>query len=209
MEMPDNWLNLSEVSKLLGIHPSTVRNWSDQGLLPVHRTQGGHRRYLRSELELWMQSQRASGPSEVDLMVQSGVRNIRFQISEGHLNEEAWYAKLDDEARVQYRSSGRTLVQGLIGYLGSNSGEGRAQAEGLGYEYAARGRRCGLSVVEATHAFLFFRNLLVESLMETYESASIRSPSAWSEMFRKLTAFTDRILITLLETYEAYERGNR
>jgi excisionase family DNA binding protein len=207
--MPANWLSLSEVSKLLGIHPSTVRNWSDQGVLPVHRTQGGHRRYLRAEIDLWMQSQRATGPSEVDLMVQSGVRNIRFQISEGHLNEEGWYTKLDEEARSQYRSSGRTLMQGLIGYLGANSGAGRAQAEALGYEYAARGRRCGLSMVEATHAFLFFRNLLMESMMQAYESASIRSPSAWSDMFRKITAFTDQILITLLETFEAYERGNR
>ena len=49
--MPGNWLTLTEVSELLGIHPSTVRNWADQGVLPVHRTQGGHRRFMRAELE--------------------------------------------------------------------------------------------------------------------------------------------------------------
>jgi excisionase family DNA binding protein len=207
--MPDNWLNLSEVAQLLGIHPSTVRNWSDQGLLPVHRTQGGHRRYLRSEVDLWMQSQRANGPSEMDLVVQNGLRNMRFQISDGHLNQQYWYQKLDEEARGQYRSSGRALVQGLLGYLASKEGEAATEAERLGYDYAARGRRCGLSVVDATHAFLYFRNLLTESMMTSYESASVRSPSAWSEMFRKITDFTDQILITLLETYEAYDRGNR
>lgn len=207
--MPNNWLNLSEVAQLLGIHPSTVRNWSDQGVLPVHRTQGGHRRYLRSEMELWMHSQRANGPSEVDLVVQNGLRNLRFQISEGLIKEQEWYRKIDEEARNQYRSSGRALVQGLIGFLASKEKEARAESEALGYEYAARGRRCGLSVVDATQAFLFFRNLLIESMMTAYESASVRSPSAWSEMFRKITAFTDQILITLLETYDAYERANK
>jgi excisionase family DNA binding protein len=207
--MPDNWLNLSEVAELLGIHPSTVRNWSDQGLLPVHRTQGGHRRYRRSEVDLWMQSQRANGPSEMDLVVQNGLRNMRFQISDGPLNQQYWYQKLDEEARGQYRSSGRALVQGLLGYLASKEAEAATEAERLGYDYAARGRRCGLSVVDATHAFLYFRNLLTESMMTSYESASVRSPSAWSEMFRKITDFTDQILITLLETYEAYDRGNR
>lgn len=207
--MPDYWMSLSEVAQLLGIHPSTVRNWSDQGLLPVHRTQGRHRRYLRSEIELWMQSQRASGPSEMDLVVQNALRNMRFQISDGHLNEQDWYQKLDEESRNQYRSSGRTLVQGLLSYLAEKDQGAKSEAGALGYEYAVRGRRCGLSLVDATHAYLFFRNLLVESMMTAYEAASVRSPSAWSEMFRKTTAFTDQILIALLETYEAYERGNR
>jgi excisionase family DNA binding protein len=207
--MPNEWLSLSETAEMLGIHPSTVRNWSDQGVLPVHRTQGGHRRYKRSEVELWMQSQRANGPGELDLVFQNALRTMRFQISESHLNEQDWYRKLDEEARDQYRRSGRTLVQGLLAFIASEDPGAKSEAEALGYEYAARGRRCSLSVVDATHAFLFFRNLLTESMMNAYQAASVRSPMAWSEMFRKITAFTDQILITLLETYDAYERGNR
>src|SRR5574341_1172063 len=93
------WLSLSDVAEILGIHPSTVRVWSDKGVLPVHRTQGGHRRYLRNELDLWVQSQRAGGTNEAHLVVHNALKNTRFQISEGHLAAEAWYAKLDDEAR--------------------------------------------------------------------------------------------------------------
>ena len=111
--MASEWLSLSKVAKILGVHPSTVRSWSDQGALPVHRTQGGHRRYLRSEVELWMQSQRADGPADVHLIVQNALKNTRFQISEGRLTTEEWYKKLDDEARNQYRLSGRALLQGL------------------------------------------------------------------------------------------------
>jgi excisionase family DNA binding protein len=205
--MPNQWLSLSDVAEVLGVHPSTVRNWSDQGMLPVHRTQGGHRRYLKSELDLWIESQRPDGNNEANLVVQNALRTTRFQISEGHLNAEGWYAKLDADAREQYRRSGRTLLQGLSEFLAADEKKGEAEAHALGYEYASRGRRCGLSISEAVNAFLFFRNVLLDSMLSVYESASVQSPFAWSDMFRKINLFTDRILTTLLETYEAYERG--
>ncbi len=207
--MVGDWLTLSDVAEILGVHPSTVRSWSDQGMLPVHRTQGRHRRYLRSEIELWMQSQRASGVDEAHLVVQNAVKNTRFQISEGRLNQETWYSKLDEEARDQYRRSGRTLMQGLTDYISSDGRLAQAEAHAIGYEYASRGRRYGLCMADACHAFLFFRNLLFESMLSVYEAAAVQSPQAWSDMFRKVNAFTDEILIALLETYEAYSRGNR
>ena len=201
------WLSLGKVAEVLGVHPGTVRSWSDQGELPVHRTQGGHRRYLRSELDLWIQAHRDTGQSDVQFVVQNAIKNTRFQVSEGRLDAEAWYAKLDEEAREHYRMSGRTLLQGLIGYLTRAGQAAKAEAEAIGYEYASRGRRYNLSVVDAVHAFLFFRNVLVESMLSVYVAASVRSPSAWSDMFRKISEFTDQIMITILETYEAYERG--
>jgi len=207
--MKDQWMSLSEAADVLGIHPSTVRNWSDQGTLPVHRTKGGHRRYRRSEIELWMQSQRGNGSNEADRIVQNALRSTRFQISEGALEAENWYRKLDDEAREQYRISGRALLQGLINYLNSDDEKAYAEAESLGYEYAARGRRYAMSSVEATNALLFFRNVLIESMLKVYEAAAVRSPYAWSNMLRKVSDFTDCILVTMLETYEAYQRAGR
>ena len=207
--MKNEWLSLGDVAQLLGVHPSTVRSWSDAGALPVHRTQGGHRRYRRSEVDLWMQSQRANNGDEVDMVVQNALRTTRFRISEGRLQAEDWYRKLDGEARQQYSASGRALLGGLINYLHSDNQKASAEAEALGYEYASRGRRYGLSSVEATHAFLFFRNMLLESMLGVYEAAAVRSPHAWSDMLRKIGDFTDQILITILETYEAYERASR
>jgi excisionase family DNA binding protein len=207
--MQNEWLSLGDVAEVLGVHPSTVRSWSDHGLLPVHRTHGGHRRYLRNEIDLWVQSQRQGGADEANLIVQTALRATRFQISVGRLEEESWYIKLDEEAREQYRVSGRALLHGLINYLNYKGAKAEAEAEALGYEYASRGRRYGLNSVEATHAFLFFRNTLLESMLNVYESASVRSPHAWSDMFRKINEFTDMILITLLETYEAYQKVNR
>ena len=40
-----------------------------------------------------------------------------------------------------------------------------AEARSLGYEYASRGNRYGLTTIEATHAFLFFRTALVDAAL--------------------------------------------
>jgi len=207
--MPGDWLSLSEVAKVLGVHPSTVRNWADQGQLPVHRTKGGHRRFKRSEVELWQQSQRSNGPNEAQIVVQNALKLTRFQITEGRLEAENWYQKLDEDARNQYRLSGRNMMHGLSAYLSLDGDAAEAEARSLGYEYATRGRRFGLSVLDATQAFLFFRTTLLSAMLNVYEAAAVSSSQAWSDMFRKINAFTDSILYTLMETYEAFERGNQ
>ncbi len=206
--MPGEWLNLSEVAAELGIHPSTARNWADQGRLPVHRTQGGHRRFKRSEIDLWWQSQQVSVSDDADTLIRNALRKTRVQISEGHLEAERWYQKLDREARDKYRQSGRHLMQGLLVYLASDGEEATSEARSLGYEYATRGRRYDLKILDATQAFLFFRNTLFDALIAVYEAAGIRSPLMISTMFRKVLAFTDQILVTILETYEAFEKNS-
>ena len=205
--MAEEWLSLSEVAGKLGVHPSTVRSWSDQGHLPAHRTQGGHRRFRRRDVDLWIQSHREEGLDEGNLVVQAALKNIRVKVSEGTLESEAWYKKMDEEARAQYRHSGRALLQGLLDSLAQNGEYVDLEARSLGFEYASRGWRRGLTAAEASRAFLFFRNALLDAMLDVYEESAIQTPKAWSDIFRKIYRFTDQIQITLLETYEAYQRG--
>ena len=210
MIMPDKWLNLSKAAQLIGVHPSTLRNWANQGDIPVHRTKGGHRRFITSEVEFWLNSKQVIIPDdEISLILQDAIKRMRVQISESHLELQGWYQKLDQEARMKYRQSGRNLVQGLITYISSNAEEGDAEARSLGYEYATRGRRNALSISDATQAFLFFRSSLVDALLLVYENASISSPKILSSMVRKINDFTDRILLTIMETFEAFDRPKR
>lgn len=205
--MAEEWLSLSEVAGKLGVHPSTVRSWSDQGHLPAHRTQGGHRRFRRRDVDLWIQTHREEGLDEGNLVVQAALKNIRVKVSEGTLESEAWYEKMDEEARAQYRHSGRALLQGLLDSLAQNGEYVDSEARSLGFEYASRGWRRGLTAAEASRAFLFFRNALLDAMLDVYEESAIQTPKAWSDIFRKIYRFTDQIQITLLETYEAYQRG--
>ena len=83
--MTEKWLSLSGAANVLGVHPSTVRLWSDKGILPVHKTQGGHRRYKQNEISLWAQSNHKPHEIEPERMMQEVTKNVRMQISEGRL----------------------------------------------------------------------------------------------------------------------------
>lgn len=202
--MSPEWLTLSQAAELLGVHPSTIRSWADSGRLPVQRTSGGHRRFRRADVELWNQSQRLRPSESADLIIQNAVGRTRLQIGAGQLEAEAWFQKLDEEARDQYRRSGRALLLGMNSYLSTEGATADKQARATGIEYASIGRRCGLSRLEATQALLFFRGMLLESLISVYETAAIQSPHAWGDMLRKINAFADQVLLALLEEYQRF-----
>jgi hypothetical protein len=62
--------------------------------------------------------------------------------------------------------------------------------------------------VEAAHAFQFFRTAVMDSILSAYENADVRSPQTWSDLLRKMNIFSDLIIITLLETYDAIQHAN-
>ena len=45
------WLTIEDASKYLGVSQDTLRRWEKKGRLIPRRTMGGHRRYLRRQLE--------------------------------------------------------------------------------------------------------------------------------------------------------------
>jgi hypothetical protein len=148
------------------------------------------------------------GTIEPDGMMQEVVKNVRLQISEGRLEAEPWYQKLDEEARSHYRMSARSLFQGLMSYVGAEEADAATEAYAIGYEYASHARRFRLSYVDAARAFLFFRNTLFESVMKVYGEANVPGKKA-AVMYGRMHIFTDEILISLLETYRKLENANQ
>ena len=203
----NSWLSLSDVSKMLGVHPSTVRSWADQGVLPVYRTEGGHRRFLEDEVNLWIKTSRQKEDVETEHALRDVLKRIRFKIGKNQLESESWYQKLDDDARNKYRMSGKNLMQSLSVYLRSEGEDAIAEARSLGYEYASRGRRYGLSLIDATRAFLFFRNALFDAMIAVYLDARVSDTKSWGDMLSRIHAFTDQTMLSLMETYAAFE-GN-
>ncbi len=52
----DPQLTLEEVSRLLGVCPTTVRRYTNRGWLTHHRTAGGQRRFLLSDLVTFVET---------------------------------------------------------------------------------------------------------------------------------------------------------
>lgn len=201
-ENDDQWLSLSGVADLIGVHPSTVRVWSDQGKIPVHKTSGGHRRYLRTEIEQWRMSvnqQENLNPGEI---FQLALRKIRTHIADGQLEKEPWSQKIEAGGREHYRESGRVLAHSLMNVLAGKNYDFRSDAAAIGSDYANRAARYGLSGQEAVRAFLFFRNSIFDSIVDACQSANMSMDAGMVKMLDVINSFMDQILLELVGHFE-------
>lgn len=55
--MNDALLTTSDVANLMGVGATSVKRWADAGVLRCVKTAGGHRRFLRSEVDRFIQTQ--------------------------------------------------------------------------------------------------------------------------------------------------------
>ena len=74
---PD-WLTLGQAAKFLGVAQSTIRKWSDQGRVPAFYTPGGHRRYRRRDLELFLDRSGGKSGGPLVLVVDDDARLREF-----------------------------------------------------------------------------------------------------------------------------------
>jgi excisionase family DNA binding protein len=64
-EVP-RFLNVGEAAAYVGVSAASLRKWSNQGFVPVYRTPGGQRRFVRGDLDDFMRGMRegANGHSQ-------------------------------------------------------------------------------------------------------------------------------------------------
>src|SRR3954453_19314997 len=67
-----DWLTLGQAAKYLGVAQSTIRKWSDQGLLSEFYTPGGDGAVPRRDLEAFAARAGRGGPGPVVLIVDDG-----------------------------------------------------------------------------------------------------------------------------------------
>jgi len=208
IQTEDEWLSLREAAELLGMHPATVRLWADRNELPSRRTNGGHRRFRRSDIEarLRLEADRKPRPA-AQLLVQSVLGRVRFAFTDGTLNTLPWYEHFDDTAREAYRSLGRRVLEMLLRALndGTSSEELRSEAVRLGVEYGSVTRDSHVPVADAVRAFLYFRSLVDESVIQLAEVQGGRDHPdiPWAESLYQIQALTNEILPALIEAAQA------
>ena len=53
--LPDNMLTVSEVSRILHVHPNTLRSWADKGIIKAYSiTSRGDRRFMPKDIEQFL-----------------------------------------------------------------------------------------------------------------------------------------------------------
>ncbi|MGH2506328.1 MAG: helix-turn-helix domain-containing protein [Ktedonobacteraceae bacterium] len=207
----DEWLSLREAAEMLGMHPATVRLWADRNELPSRRTSGGHRRFRRIDIETRLRQETERKPSPAaQLLVQSVLGRVRFAFTDGTLTTFAWYAHFDDTARESYRNLGRRLLELLLHALAGATSETelRSGAAQLGLEYGSIIRTSQVTLADAVRAFLYFRSLVDEGLLQLAEVQGNREHQElpWAESLRQVQILTNELLPALIEASQAPSR---
>src|SRR5215471_879810 len=205
IQTEDEWLSLSEAAELLGMHPATVRLWADRNELPSRRTNGGHRRFRRSDIDARLRQDKERKPRPTaQLLVQSVLGRVRFAFTDGTLKTLTWYEHFDDSALEAYRSLGRRVLELLLRALsdGTSAEELRAEAVLLGSEYGSVTRDSHVPVADAVRAFLYFRSLVDESVIQLAEVQGVRDHHdiPWAESLYQIQTLTNEILPALIES---------
>ncbi len=200
----EEWLSLREAADMLGMHPATIRLWADRNELPSRRTNGGHRRFRRSDIEARLRQEVEHKPRPAaQLLVQSVLGRVRFAFTDGTLNTLPWYEHFNESARDAYRSLGRRVLELLLRALTDDtaSEDLRAEAIQLGKEYGSITRDSHVPVADAVRAFLYFHSLVDESVLQLVEVQGAREHQdiPWVESLYQVQALTNEILPALIE----------
>ena len=167
------WLTLGDASKLLGVHPATLRQWSDEGKVRIFRTPGGHRRFSRADIERMLQINPLRGAGLSSYVFSAVLQHTREGLPEAM--QQDWAQGIDDVERQRRRETGRRLIT-LASRMIANrdpSDEQRAEARRLGADYGQMMERAGHELPDAVMAFIYFRDSVIETVFSLPETTGL------------------------------------
>jgi excisionase family DNA binding protein len=197
------WLSLHEASEMLGVHPSTLRQWADSGKIRTVRTPGGHRRFAESDVRALLEPEPLQ-PAGVQFLVQSALGRTRLEVSGGKLSEQDWYQRLDETDKAEHRELGRQLLSMMTQYLTEPTDRQAIleEARSLGRSYGERSLVSKLSLTEAVRAFLYFHDFLTDSVIQMSETAGQKATTDLISTYQQINVFIDEVMLAMLGVYE-------
>jgi excisionase family DNA binding protein len=185
------WLSLRDACRLLDVSNTTLRQWADNGYLRVYRTPGGHRRFLRDDVDSFANApERAQEQGRGDAIEGSALRKIRRSLSRNDVLQQPWYQSVEEEGKVRMRLFGRRLLSLLLQKAGPRRRrqELLEEARLLGREYGTEMSERGVTLKDTIEAFVFFRTMVLDST----------NPGTWGRIIEA----ADKVLVGMAASYE-------
>ncbi len=205
------WMGLGEAARLLGVAPTTLRRWADDGVVRSFVTPGGHRRFLRSSLESMIPTARAERPplqrlGETPERMARAYR--RSAVADGL--DPAWLRGMDSAERDPLRERGRELSAALLAFLDAGTDAARKarldEASQVAAEYGRVARLRGATVHETVATFLRFSRPFVSEIATFARRRNLDTTEATSLLESTLAAL-DALLLVTIEAHEAVPTG--
>lgn len=202
---PDaRWLSLKEAAALLSVHPTTLRRWADSGKIPVMVTPGGHRRFSRADIDVFLSDhhQLASNAPIEQVWAENALKVTRQQVVQQQ-SSQPWLQTMGEEKRGQHRQLGRQLMGVTLQYISSEP-ENRSlldDAHNIGLKYGHISTQMGLPLTEALKAAMFFKDHMVETALHLPDSTQTR-PESNIRLMQRINNLLNQVQLAIAEVYE-------
>lgn len=203
MSKQQSLVSISEASRILGVTEVTLRQWTDEGKVKAFVTPGGHRRYSKNELKLFMGSQQRIH-SIKDLVAElKDAPSHQHEIARTFFATTSWYNQLTRESQEQFAETGRRLVNLVIKYIAepSKRDETIELARDVGCTFGETLAKMDLSLTDSIQAFILHRDPVVNAaarLMKAREAFNERA----AEAVPLVNHVMDEVLMSLVKSHE-------
>ena len=203
-----NLLTIGQACKLLGVSEATLRNWTDEGRIKAFVTPGGHRRYVESELRSFIAAQSRVFTNK-DMLAQMGSEPLhKIQQARERMAETHWYGGLSDESKARLRGLGGAVYGLAVEYLTDKKGreETMRSAREVGRQFGEYLADINVSLTDAIEAFILHRSPLIQVASDIVKREGVLRGQA-ADAVPLVTQITDEFLLSLVEAYQARQRG--
>lgn len=197
------WIGLREASRLLGVSPTTLRRWSDEGVIETFTTPGGHRRFDARSVRRLL-------PGTGRPMTLEGMGETPEKISRAyrHANDRdplPWVGSLDERQRQAFREHGLSVARELLAYLDATTERDRAAhlatASLTAADYGVAAARAGLPASATVQTFLRFRRPFVAEMRAVARRRGLDTSSA-TDLLGRASDAMDELLVAVVRAYE-------
>ena len=189
------WISLGAACRILDVNGGTLRDWANRGVVKVFRTPGGHRRFLREDVDALAERGRTPDTHPQAQSEDVLLRRIRRRLQGDAVARQPWLVSIDEGGRLRMRLFGRRLLSLLIRAQSERrlGAQVREEAGLLGREYGQEMVRQGVSLENTLAAYIFFRSNVIES--------------ASDPISRPVGALSDLVLLGIAAGYQAQTNG--
>lgn len=197
------WLTIGEAADRLGVHPSTLRRWADDGDIRIMITPGGHRRFSTTEVDRFQEERHR-------LRVVTGLEKIwaehaltRARAEVVSQRKEDLLHPFDEREREHKRRLGRRMMGLLLQYVSiGEGGDGiLEEARLIGIEHAENALNLRLPVSDALRVSMFFRDAVLEAALDLPEKAHVHS-GANLDLVRRINTLLNVVQLAITERYD-------
>lgn len=207
------WMSLGEAARVLGVAPTTLRRWADDGVVRSFVTPGGHRRFVRSSIDALVPDDRRHRPPLGRLGETPEHMARAYRRSMGRsADDPAWLRGMQGADRDPLREHGRGLSAALLGYLDAATEPERearlAEAAEAAAHYGQLAQARGATIHETVAAYLRFSRPFISELATLARRRNLDTAEA-TELLESTVVALDRLLLATIDAHQSAPRRRR